>query len=204
MSTPDSRSVRERPVLFSAPMVRAILDGSKTQTRRVMKTQLVYGDVCGIFPSWYLPTGPDSGTLWPNGKEQILAMCPYGQPGQRLWVRETWSSDFANHYPCNRVRYAADVDRRLDIEVRDGVRGIFSPESNVFVPFRWRPSIHMPRWASRLTLEITGVRVERLNSISEADAHAEGSEAIGIDQRPRLVGRKPVGVGDQVPARRRR
>lgn len=78
--------MKERPILFSAPMVRAILDGSKTQTRRVMKTQLIYGDVCGLFPSWYLPTGPESGILYPNGKEQVLAMCPYGQPGDRLSV----------------------------------------------------------------------------------------------------------------------
>ncbi|VVE68782.1 hypothetical protein PCA31118_03037 [Pandoraea captiosa] len=96
---------RERPILFSAPMVRAILDGSKTQTRRMMKPQTVYGDVCGIFPSWYLPTGPDSGTLWPNGKEQILAMCPCGQPGDRLWVRETWRPQVSHSRGINACDY---------------------------------------------------------------------------------------------------
>lgn len=188
--------MKERPILFNAPMVRAILDGSKTQTRRVLKKQpyvsrtnppsfsdIEVGDLF-VCPDM-LPTGPERGRVIAECTSAGTYHCmgqtafaekhsPYGVSGDRLWVRETWSCDFANHYPCDPVWYAADDDRRLDIEVRDGVRGIYSPESGVMVPFRWRPSIHMPRWASRITLEITGVRVERLQDISYDDARAEG------------------------------
>lgn len=143
--------MKERPILFSAPMVRALLDGSKTQTRRAMKTQLVYGDVCGLFPAWYLPTGPESGILYPNGKERILSMCPYGQPGDRLWVRETYAD-----IGC-RLTYRADADDGAHCQVK-----------------KWTPAIHMFRADSRILLEIVSVRVERLNDVSEADARAEG------------------------------
>ncbi|WP_026383722.1 hypothetical protein [Achromobacter xylosoxidans] len=151
--------MRERPILFTGPMVRAILAGNKTQTRRVAKEFAGRDDLDSIL------------ARFPNQNG-----CPYGQPGDRLWVREKWSSDFAHHYPYDRVWYAADDDRRHDIEVRNGVRGIYSPESQEFVPFRWRPSIHMPRSACRLVLEVTGVRVERLNNISQEDAELEGVE----------------------------
>ncbi|WP_420957526.1 hypothetical protein [Burkholderia gladioli] len=174
--------MKERPILFSAPMVRAILEGRKTQTRRVVKHQPP-DDVAPITVARYHPTIIDRHGDEAPGDEVFGAYsedgvwgckCPYGEPGDRLWVRETWSADFARHYPCERVWYAADDDRRHDIEVREGVRGIFSPESNLHVPFRWRPSIHMPRALSRITLEITDVRVERLQGISERDAIAEG------------------------------
>ncbi|WP_244968829.1 hypothetical protein [Rosenbergiella collisarenosi] len=142
-------------------MVRAILSGNKTQTRRIIKIQ------------------PPDG--W-GGTSSVVALaghCPFGKVGDRLWVRETWSSDFANYYPNDDVWYAADDNRRLDIEEVNGVRGIYSPESDVHVPFRWRPSIHMPRWASRITLEITDIRVERLRAISESDAVKEGVPPAG-------------------------
>lgn len=176
--------MKERPILFNAPMVRALLDGTKTQTRRIMKPQ----------PQ---PTSADcpgpKGHQWPSNAVQSMVhveqelqnksggwgglaatCCPYGEIGDRLWVRETWSSDFARHYPCDRVWYLADNDRKHDIEIRSGVRGIWSPEHQEFVPFKWRPSIHMFRRDSRITLEITGVRVERLNDCSNEDAEAEG------------------------------
>ena len=162
--------MKERPILFSAPMVRALLAGQKTQTRRMVKCR---------YP-WEIQED-DDGKLWPwhpdyvtGGEWDGWVDCPYGQPGDRLWVRETFSPDFANHYPFDQFWYAADNDRQLEIEILNGVRGIFSPESNVHVPFRWRPSIHMPRAASRILLEIVSVRVERLQDISEADALAEG------------------------------
>jgi hypothetical protein len=130
----------ERPILFSAPMVRAILSGTKTQTRRVVK---------GMALLWLRPDGftPEFTALPENG------LCPYGQPGDRLWVREAWRA-----WPDG-VAYRADIS---DADLADAVHA------------PWRPSIHMHRAASRITLEITAVRVERLQDISEADAKAEG------------------------------
>lgn len=120
----------EKPILFSAPMVRAILEGKKNQTRRLFNT-----DYCV----------PLTG--------EILRW-PYGHPGDRLWVRETWRHQASPHTVTS-CRYRADE----------------TPEND---HYQWRPSIFMPRWASRITLEVTGVRVERLQEISEADALAEG------------------------------
>jgi len=177
--------MRERPILFSAPMVRALLAGTKTQTRRIAKP-VKHPDLGNLY---------DAGALVLEQEPQhvIDRACPYGQPGDRLWVRETWSSDFAGHYPNDRVWYAADDDRQHDIEVRNGVRGIYSPESQQFVPFRWRPSIHMPRSACRLALETTGVRVERLQAISQADAMAEGVWTAGAAKESGILDRSPGG-----------
>ncbi|AUY01261.1 hypothetical protein [Escherichia coli] len=160
----------ERGMIFNADMVRALLDGRKTQTRRPIKWKQTRFTEIGE---------REDGSKWPWSEDAEHACdfwhpCPFGAVGDRIWVRETWSSDFANYYPNDRVWYAADNNRRLDIEVVDGVRGIYSPESDVHVPFRWRPSIHMPRWAGRILLEITDVRVERLRSMSQDDARAEG------------------------------
>ncbi|GKI82181.1 morphogenetic protein [Klebsiella variicola] len=175
----------ERGMIFNAEMVRAILDGRKTQTRRIMKVQPESNQL-GLLLITDSTKHSDIGKYhWAesnatgNHVRSKLFSCPFGAVGDRIWVRETWSSDFANYYPNDRVWYAADNNRRLDIEVVDGVRGIYSPESDVHVPFRWQPSIHMPRWASRILLEITDVRVERLNAISEEDATAEGVPPAG-------------------------
>ncbi|MEL1716861.1 morphogenetic protein [Klebsiella pneumoniae] len=157
--------MKERGMIFNAEMVRAILDGRKTQTRRPVKFP-VHDKNLGCELAGNELAGELSAGNYLNSA--------FGRPGDCIWVRETWSSDFANYYPNDRVWYAADNNRRLDIEVVDGVRGIYSPESDVHVPFRWRPSIHMPRWASRILLEITDVRVERLKSISDGDAIREG------------------------------
>ena len=164
--------MKERGMIFNGEMTRAILDGRKTQTRRPIKWKQTRFTEIGE---------REDGSHWPWSEDAEHACdfwhpCPFGAVGDRIWVRETWSSDFANYYPNDRVWYAADNNRRLDIEVVDGVRGIYSPESDVHVPFRWRPSIHMPRWASRILLEITDVRVERLNAISPEDAESEGLE----------------------------
>jgi len=145
---------KERPILFSGPMVRAILDGRKTQTRRVVKNQ-----------EWYNLKGEYGDRL------RSVDRCPYGTAGERLWVRETWTPDHAPFYPHFPVAYRADAG--FDYERNE--RGeTYSPEQKAWFPYRWRPSIHMPRIASRITLEITGVRVERLQDISESDAIAEG------------------------------
>ena len=167
--------MKERGMIFNAEMVRALLDGRKTQTRRPIKWKQTRFTEIGE---------REDGSKWPWSEDAEHACdfwhpCPFGAVGDRIWVRETWSSDFANYYPNDRVWYAADNNRQLDIDMVDGVRGIYSPESDVHVPFRWHPSIHMPRWASRILLEITDVRVERLNAISQEDAQAEGMELTG-------------------------
>lgn len=144
--------MKERPILFSAPMVRALLAGTKTQTRRVFK--LPRG--C----SWYEALGgeaagqiqDDEGPGWWHVEEQ---RCPYGQPGDRLWVRESFCEDPLSFGALYRA------DGELD-------------EQALNAGGKWRPSIHMPRWASRITLEVSGVRVERLQDINEADCIAEG------------------------------
>ena len=141
--------MKERPILFSAPMVRALLAGTKTQTRRTCNhpglKDLSYIVNCG--DGW-----------WGDEEGDFQARCPYGQPGDRLWVRETFCDDWLAD--AGGVAYRADGG--MDAEMFDA-------------GCTWRPSIHMPRSLSRITLEVTGVRVERLQDISEADAIAEGT-----------------------------
>lgn len=162
--------MKERPILFSAPMVRAILDGRKTQTRRIVKPQpdIVAdgGSVVGVFT----PEDQKYGRL---GK---ALSCPYGQPGDRLWVRETWRdwSESAWHYAADGTVIPKQRDR--DLAAFLAQRAPFTWES-----YSWRPSIHMPRAASRITLEIIEIRVERLQDVSEADALAEGLKRITKD-----------------------
>ncbi len=150
--------MKERPILMLAPMVRAILDGRKTQTRRVVKPQPHYRDVAGAFASWVFKDG----LLYPNAKPEVIAMCPHGRPGDRLWVRETWA------HGIHALNAKHDEDGPFVYAATDGTQGRLSD--------KWKPSIFMPRWASRITLELTGVRVERLQEISESDAKAEGCE----------------------------
>jgi len=163
--------VKERQILFSAPMVRAILAGRKTQTRRVVKPQ----------PDWERPMpcssqtpegwqGPLDYSLWSHEGDasEGSRRCPYGQPGDRLWVREAWRVRGGQEYEYQRDR------SQVMYRATHGEDGYpLGWES-----YDWRPSIHMPRWASRITLEITGVRVERLNEVSEADAMSEGVTAL--------------------------
>jgi hypothetical protein len=161
--------MKERPILMSAPMVRALLAGKKTQTRRIVKPQPELGE---------------HGWEWPSAKcksmvevREMGGLGPYGGRGDRLWVRETWNAIHAHHdgeidvaqqIPKARGTWSAvyaATDSQRD-EHRDD-RG-----------FGWRPGIHMPRWASRITLDVTSVRVERLHAITEADAWAEGIDEI--------------------------
>lgn len=158
--------MKERPILFQGAMVRALLDGTKTQTRRVAKTEITMGH-----ESIYGPRQGKYSRVYLLDKEhdlrEIDSACPYGQPGDRLWVRET---HFINDFRSAQV----PEDERADCQVvyKADPLPCWEGEENSIV---WHPSIHMPRWASRITLEITGVRVERLNDISEADAIAEGA-----------------------------
>ncbi|HBV2211416.1 TPA: hypothetical protein MDR63_000818 [Klebsiella quasipneumoniae] len=171
--------MKERGMIFNSEMVRAILDGRKTQTRRIMKVQ----------PK---PSKSRPGDFWFSSKklESMVHVsdlapgnspiadyhlfiqehcCPFGAVGDRIWVRETFAALEPGSYEqvkpqdghCQDLRYAA-TDRlaKSDADIRG---------------YKWVPSIHMPRWASRILLEITDVRVERLNAISQADAIAEGA-----------------------------
>lgn len=142
--------MKERGMIFNAEMVRAILDGRKMQTRRIVKE--IDPDnfpECLTKRQWSVVN-----KVLPPAFGQSF-FCPFGEVGDRIWVRETWA------------RYNIDQDSH-DMAYRATTPGDWPEEG------RWRPSIHMPRWASRINLEITGVRVERLASISSDDARAEG------------------------------
>jgi hypothetical protein len=158
----------ELPILFSAPMVRAILDGRKTQTRRVVKPQpppaaavrAMAGVDYGLFTDHRSPNEFRECLGGAEASAVPRFRCPYGVSGDRLWVREAWGlhDTQPNDGPDNAHVYyrATDGDRH-------------------YLRYQlWRPSIHMPRWASRITLEVTEVRVERVQDISEDDAQAEG------------------------------
>lgn len=165
--------MKERPILFSAPMVRAINADRKTQTRRIVKPQPEWTEPATAWtfhedghsgPGWYAHNDdyPEEGSLFYR--------CPYGQPGDRLWVRETWQHANSPHGPyepgCT-CFYRADY-----WDDPHGMDGEKSPEGKYRT---WIPSIHMPRAASRINLEVMHVRVEKLQDISEADAIAEGA-----------------------------
>ena len=157
----------ERPILFSGAMVRALLAGTKTQTRRLAKGIGRYSDGSLVRLS------PDDSS--PCDGE---VRCPYGAPGDRLWVRETWrTEELADGTDGVRFPDGAFCACENTPEVGDAWGSQHSAKSARRGTV-WRPSIHMPRWASRLTLEVTGVRVERLQDISEADARAEGAQVV--------------------------
>lgn len=139
--------MKERPILFSGPMVRALLAGTKTQTRRVVAERALNG-----------------GGDWNRHPDFVrVTRCPYGQPGDRLWVRETWAA--LKNPTTLRLKGAAKRSDHISYRADGELMGF---------DFCWRPSIFMPRWACRLELELTQVRVERLQDISEGDAKAEG------------------------------
>ncbi|CZW44951.1 hypothetical protein [Enterobacter hormaechei] len=184
--------MKERGMIFNGEMVRAILDGRKTQTRRIMKVQ---PQPCNhanwpdyspdsqwkSYPNGWCCAVCANGTTIDHRHHAKGINCPFGSVGDHIWVREAFQGPLVSEELLEEYRaypekfenpeyceYAADGGPRpeycdLDDNLRHG----------------WRPSIHMPRWASRLTLEITGVRVERLNSISQKDAQAEGMELTG-------------------------
>ena len=153
--------MKERPILFSGPMVKAILEGKKTQTRRVIKPQPSGPE---IFPpnqfcdQWYFR---DAYYACPENDIGKYVTCPYGKPGDRLWVRETFGYHDSHD---DVVFFKTDTIGHLP---------------NPFVA-TWKPSIHMPRKFSRITLEICSIRVERLQVISEADARAEGMSVLPL------------------------
>lgn len=169
--TRDERKRRERPILFKGPLVRAILEGRKTQTRRIIKDR----------------KRKDGAKLVPELLQQIGIghACPYGVPGDELWVRETfcaWSggkTDGGEEWDLVEGRLPPENFHGLDISYKaDGKNS----------PDRWRSPIFMPRWASRISLRITDVRVQRLQEISEEDAIAEGAQCAGFPAATTNVG----------------
>ncbi|HFJ3402226.1 TPA: hypothetical protein ACGUJL_004598 [Salmonella enterica] len=198
-ATSGGSQVNERGMIFNAEMVRAILEGRKTQTRRVLAT---YQDAVKFCPEWdvngkqiFIVLGEKDHT----GMNPVITAipCPFGQQGDRIWVRETWATlgnedgccvDW-NDNLCKGDEKSAARIYRASCEQRPGDYGLWSiPDDADWKPHTdnqkfegaWRPSIHMPRWASRILLEITDVRVERLNSITESDAEAEGVTDTGF------------------------
>ena len=198
----EQTAAKERPILFSAPMIRAILENRKTQTRRIVKhprstgafVRVDYGN------GWWPYVSVDGESFSDASGNETPMLPPHGGIGDRLWVRETWRP--YGWWPNNlTLQYRAD-NRIEDREVPDTVEGDHwldriceqcSEECNKAGcneddgnwawdgdennPIQWRPSIHMPRWASRITLEVTDVRVEQLQLISDADIQAEGFES---------------------------
>jgi hypothetical protein len=167
--------MKEHPILFSTDMVRAVLQGRKTQTRRVIRPQKNITDMAVAYQagdgSWIF-WDSDSPDLAESTKRRYPSggfKCPFGIPGDGLWVRETWTfwedpnngQDFVKYRAGGKKRFPNIHDLKYSGWAFDG---------------KWRPSIHMPRWASRITLEVVSVRVERVQEITEEDAKAEGCE----------------------------
>lgn len=212
--------MKERPILMQADPVKAILDGRKTMTRRVIVHQPKW---MGELNNWHWKHSKNCvvsphGHCWPDGGKPLWMhkCCPYGQVGDRLWVRETWKiksfldgepmqfefkdgafidegevslsaeSRYEEWYERICIQSTDELGELWNSGYRDG--GLSRGEDDVYYwdksPLKWRPSIHMPRWASRINLEITGERVERLQEITFDDAFAEGMEHSIIMHNP--------------------
>lgn len=167
--------MKERPILFSAPMVRAILGGHKTMTRRVAIPRHDDRTPCEHWSGGYCEPEAIMSRHCEHGSEG--RPCPYGCPGDRLWVKETWKphceGPISDEFPLGTcVKYRADgaMVKPTAWTNEQGAWCEAQEESE-----QWRSPLHMPRWASRITLEVTGVKVERVQDISQEDAAAEGS-----------------------------
>lgn len=165
---------REIPILFTGPMVRAILEGRKTQTRRIVQN-LLWDDDHNL-PCMIAEDGP---LAFPERFYDGTIKCPYGSTGDRLWVREAWAHIIVG----NQIDYLYRADHHTGIEKKNGDQ-------------KWKPSIHMPKVACRLMLEVTSVRVERVQKISEADAIAEG--CIKLPASGRITDTKGGQYGGQI------
>ena len=151
-------TMKAHPIIFGTESVKAILEGRKTQTRRVIKPQPINAD----YWTFHQDT-PFNGAFYPNTDNALpkLLKCPYGQVGDRLWVKETWVTNPI--FPLTKLRGKEDLPYI-----------IYKADKTQWNDYKWRSSLFMPRWASRITLEITGLRVERLQEITEEDCLAEG------------------------------
>lgn len=162
--------MKSKPILFSAPMIRAILGGTKSQTRRIVKPPRGWPQYSHCDPFARPPA-----VWWWHGERECVGIrqeCPYGQPGDRLWVKETWAvgkcADGLKPSMLHAETWLSD-NGGLWYAAGGEPKHPISPEGKT------RASLFMPRWASRITLEITGIRVKRLHNISESDARAEGT-----------------------------
>lgn len=172
-------AVKARPILFSGEMVRAILERRKTQTRRLSGLKMV-----NERPDQFThATVRDDGVTWDfwYGADSYVVRCPYGQPGDRLWVRETWQQV----RDIDGKRFTVNSTQRCQ-----DARVVYSATLSEEEPPTWRPSIHMPRWASRITLEVTVVRVERLQEIESNDVYAEGFPVYDYDEHALATARE--------------
>lgn len=169
-----SQKVKERGMIFNGEMVRAILDGRKTQTRRALTPRHIKMiDAASLIGECYpLESGADH----ENSQSYYREWCPFGIVGDRIWVRETFQGPLFDYEQMEAYLEDGSEFEKPEFCVykADGKPApeFFDADDNLHC--RWRPSIHMPRWASRILLEITSVRVERLNGMSEEDARAEG------------------------------
>lgn len=178
--------MKERPILFSAPMVLALLAGTKTQTRRIVKaapgkqSEWLTSELLGQVKHWAThpvgvnDDGPGVELVHPKGGPLGYVTSPYGGAGDRLWVKETWAAGKGYDAEPKR-RLIALKSTELPRSARLWYRADAKDDSR---RGKWRPSIFMRRWMSRLVLEVTGLRVERLNEISESDAIAEGTPRV--------------------------
>ena len=179
--------MRERQILFSGPMVSAILDGRKTQTRRVMKPQPETETTAGQPMVRFGPGGWFGAHIAKCAADCAGIKYPYGQPGDRLWVRETWRTDELPTSMIDGVWFRAD-DSFVPIDNTSAAADHWADaHDNGRHGQKWRPSIFMPRWACRLELAVTDVRVERLQEISEDDAKAEGVTPGGYSVHPSVA-----------------
>lgn len=167
----------EKPILFSGEMVRAILAGRKTQTRRLVTVPWKGSRRALPYEPWWVD---EDGKLLAQDEygdfhEASTRMAPYGHAGDRLWVKETFQVNHVEYVrgrlPKSRPTTLAEVLYRADGDYAEQFEQVDSPEMAI-----WRPSIFMPRWASRISLDVTDVRIERLDAITEEDAKAEGVE----------------------------
>lgn len=181
-----------RPILFSAPMVKALLAGRKTQTRRVLRVpdrldaSRGYVDP-GLGGGAYLKAPTKA--FWADD-EVIERVYPFCEVGDLLWVRETWRRDGADSI----AQATADFEDAMGPQLGPT---FYKADHHPFAPTKWWPGIHMPRWASRLTLEVTETRVQRLQEISDVDAIDEGVIGLGMPTSgpPEATGKPPLGAG---------
>ena len=202
--------MKERPILFSAPMVRAILAGQKTQTRRVVKFPRSRDSFVLIDRGngWWPYQSDDGETEICNDGCEHCYSSPYGQPGDRLWVKETWRHTASSLEDARAI--TEDITSGIAIDWRATYidkciqhLGFTREDAEMVDDFEiWRPSIFMPRWASRILLDVVSVRVERLHDISEADAIAEGVSPLDGSEGPNAWGVSTNGIHLSAPTAR--